>query len=123
MDGSPQRHVPLQIGRTVLVKIGSSKGNGIFGVGTVREFTAALKNSTGTVRLHHCLQHERDDFRVQIAANQHLASGSDKRHVMRRDIPLKIEHTSRQYQSNELWEHDRESLRRWKVHDPSVGIL
>src|SRR5258708_31051975 len=115
--------MPLHQGRTVFVIIGSSSGNGIFGVGTVWEFTAALKNCTSTVRFHHCLQHEWDDFRVQIAANQHLAGASYKRHVMRRDIPLKIDHTLRQYQSNEFWEYDRESLRRWKVHYPSVGIL
>src|SRR6476646_6869572 len=115
--------MPLHQGRTVFVKIGSSKGNGKFGVGTVRKFTAALKNFTSTVRFHHCLQHEWDDFRVQIAANQHLVGGSYKRQVMRRDIPLNIEHTLRQYQSNEFREYDRESLRRWKVHDPSVGIL
>ena len=115
--------MPLHIGRTVFIKIGSSRGNGIFGVGTVWEFTAALKNCTSTVRFHHGLQHEWDDFWVQIAANQHFACDSYKRHVMRRDIPLKIDHTLRQYQSNEFWEYDRESFRRWKVHDPSVGIL
>src|SRR6516162_6251214 len=115
--------MPLHIGRTGFVKISSRRGNGIFGVGTVWEFTAALKNSTSTVRFHHCLQHEWDDFWVQIAANQHLGGGSYKRHVMRRDIPLNIKHTLRQYQSIEFWKYDRESLRRWKVHDPSVGIL
>src|SRR5216683_3620524 len=115
--------MPLHIGRTVFVKIGSSRGNGIFGVGTVWEFTAALKNCTSTVRFHHCLQHEWDDFWVQIAANQHLGSGSYKRHLMRWNIPLNIDHTLRQYQSNEFREYDRESLRCWKVHDPNVGIL
>src|SRR6516164_4195751 len=115
--------MPLHIGRTIFVKIDGGRGNGIFGVGTIREFATALKNCTSTVRFHHCLQHEWDDFWVQIAANQHLVGGSDKRHVMRRDMSLNIDHTLRQYQSNEFWEYDRESLRLWKAHDPSVGIL
>src|SRR5215467_4043427 len=102
--------MPLHVGGAVFVKIDGSRGDGIFGVGAVREFTTALKKSSGPVCVHHCLQHEWDDFRVQIAANQHLAGESYKRHVVRRDIPLKIDRTLRQYQSNEFWEHDRENL-------------
>src|SRR5260370_35468082 len=97
--------MPLHQGRTVFVKVGSSRGNGIFGVGTVREFTAALKNCTSTVRFHHCLQHEWDDFGGQFAANQHLAGDSYKRDVMRSAIPLRITHTLRQYRSNTVWDN------------------
>src|SRR6516225_8148829 len=72
--------MPLPKRRAVFVKIDSGRCNGIFCVGAVGEFTAALKNLTSTVYFHHCLQQQLDNFWVEIAANQHLGGGSHERH-------------------------------------------
>src|SRR6476646_2388598 len=68
--------MPLHKRRAVFVKIDSGRCNGIFRVGAVREFTAALKNLTSTMYLHHCLQQQLDNFWVEIAANQRIGVGS-----------------------------------------------
>jgi len=73
--------------------------------------------------LNHRLQHQLDDFRMQIAPNQHLSGGSYEWHVSGRDVSVDINHTLRQNQPNEFWEYDCESLCSWKAHDPHVGIL
>src|SRR3974377_2319503 len=82
--------MPLNKRRLVFVKIDSGRCNGIFCVGAVREFTAALKNLTSTMYFHHCLQQQLDNFWVEIAANQHFGSGSDERHVIGRDVAVNI---------------------------------
>src|SRR6516162_6012641 len=114
--------MPLHKRRAVFVKIDSGGCNRIFCVGAVREFTAALKNLTSTMYFHHCLQQQLDNFWVKIAAHQHFASGSNERHVIGWDVAVNIDHTSWQYQSNEIWEYNGKSLRRWKAHEPNAGI-
>src|SRR5215469_8502552 len=115
--------MPLHKRRAVFVKIDSGRGNGIFRVGIVREFTAALKNLTSTMYFHHCLQQQLDNFWVEIAANQHFGSSSDERHVIRRNVAVNIDHTSWQYRSNEIWKYNGESLCIWKAHESNVGIF
>src|SRR6516164_1867957 len=115
--------MPLHKRRTVFVKINSGRCNGIFCVGAVREFTAALKNLTSTMYFHHCLQQQLDNFWVYIAANQHFRRGSDEWHVIGRDVAVNIDHTLWQYQSNEIWKHNGESLCIWKAHESNVGIM
>src|SRR5215472_5836759 len=115
--------MPLHKRRTVFVKIDSGRCNGIFCVDAVREFTAALKNPSSTMYFHHCLQQQLDNFWMEIAANQHFGSGSDERHVIRRNVAVNIDHTSWQYQSNEIWKYNGESLCIWKTHEPNVGIF
>src|SRR5262249_22627699 len=115
--------MPLHKRRAVFVKIDSGRCNGIFRVGAVREFTAALKNLTSTMYLHNCLQQQLDNFWVEIAANQHFGGGSDERHVIGRDVAVNIDHTSWQCQSNEIWKYNGESLCIWKTHEPNVGIF
>src|SRR6478752_6488174 len=114
--------MPLHKRRAVFVKIDSGGCNGIFRVGAVREFTAALKNLTSTMYLHHCLQQQLDNFWVEIAANQHFGGGSDERHIIGRDVAVDINHISWQFQSNETWKYNGESLCIWKAHEPNVGI-
>ena len=59
---------------------------------------------------------------MKIAANQHLARGSDKRHVIGRDSPVNIDNTFRQYKPNELGENAGVGLRHWKSQEPNVRI-
>src|SRR5215510_5203058 len=86
--------------RTVFVKINGSRSNGIFGVGAIRKFTAALKDCPRAMCFDHRLQQELDNFRMQIAADQHFGGGSDEWHVSGRDVSVNINDTSRQYQRN-----------------------
>src|SRR6516162_7573363 len=115
--------MPLHVRRTVFVKIDGGRSNGVFGVGAIRKFIAALKDCTRPMRLDHRLQQELDNFWMQIAANQHLGGGSYEWHVSRRDVSVKINYTSRQHQPNEFWEYNGEGLCRWKAHDADAGIL
>src|SRR6516162_11805061 len=114
--------MPLHERRTVFVKIDGGRGNGIFGVGTIREFATALEDFTRAVCLYHCLQQELDNFWMQVAANQHLGGGSYEWHVGGRDVSVNINYTLRQYQPNELREYNCESLCVWKAHEPDAGI-
>src|SRR6516165_10669768 len=104
--------------RSVFIKIDSSRSNGIFRVSAIREFATALKDCTRAMCFDHRLQQELDDFRMQIAANQYLGGRPYERHVSWRDVPLNIDRPSPEYQSNELWENNGESLCRRKIHDP-----
>src|SRR5215469_3936465 len=115
--------MPLHKRRAVFVKIDGGRCNGIFCVDAVREFTAALKNPSSTMYFHHSLQQQLDNFWVEIAANQHFGGGSDERHVIRRNVAVNINHASWQYQSNEIWKYNGESLCIWKAHEPNVGIV
>ena len=51
-----------------------------------------------------------DNFRVEIATNQHLGGGPDEYHIFRGDVPINIDHSLREYQPNEVREYDREKL-------------
>src|SRR5262249_5563232 len=72
----------------ILVKIDSSRSDGIFRVGAIREFTTALKECTRAMCLDHRLQQELDDFRMQIAANQYLGGSPYERDVILRDVTV-----------------------------------
>src|SRR5262245_7528128 len=115
--------MPLHKRRTVFVKIDSSRSNGIFGIGAIWEFATALKDSARAMCFDHRLQEKLDNFRMQIATNQYFGGSPYERHIIWRDVPLNIDHPSREYQSNEFWENNCESFCRRKIHDPDVGIL
>src|SRR5215472_10042874 len=115
--------MPLHKRRAVFVKIDSGRCNGIFRVGAVREFTAALKNLTSAMYFHHCLQQQLDNFWMKIATHQYFRSRSDEWHVIGWNVAVNIDHSSWQYQSNEIWKYNGESLCYWKAHEPNVGIL
>jgi hypothetical protein len=78
--------VPLHKRRAVFVKIDSCRGNRIFDIGTVREFTGALKDIWPIMHFCHCLQEKLDNFWMKVATYQYLGSGPDKWHVMGWDV-------------------------------------
>src|SRR5215831_15395552 len=81
MNGQPQRQMSLHERRTILVKIGSGRGNQIFGVGPIGEFAAAVENIRPAMDFLHCLQQELDNLRVKIAANQNLRRGCNQLNI------------------------------------------
>ena len=116
--------MPLHKRRAVFVKIDSGGCNGIFRVGAVREFTAALKNLTSTMYLHHCLQQQLDNFWVEIAANQHFGGGSDERHIIGRDVAVDIDHISWQYPiERDLGNIMVKASAIWKLMSRTLGFV
>src|SRR4029453_8566901 len=104
-------------------EIDSSRGNRKFDVGTVGEFTSALKDIWPTMHFCHCLQQKLDNFWMKIAPYQYLRSGSDEWHVTGWNVSVNINHTLWQYQTSELRKNASEGLGHWKVHKPNGRIL
>src|SRR5271165_4583135 len=114
--------MPLHKRRAVFVKIDSCRGNGIFHIGAVWEFTGALEDICPTMYFYHCLQQELDNFWMKIATYQYLRSDPDELHVIGRNVPVNINHTLWQYHPSERGENTGESLRVWKAHNAKIGI-
>ena len=115
--------MPLHKRWTVLVKIDSRRGNGIFYIGAVREFTGALKDICSTMSFYHRLQQELDNFWMKIATYQYLRRGSDEWYVIGWNVLVNIYDTLRQYQPSELGEETGEGLCRLKAQNANVRIV
>src|SRR5580692_9270425 len=99
--------MPLQERWAVLVKIAGVRSDGIFRVATIGEFANVLKNLLSGMDLFHGLQQQIDDFRVQIAADQHFGVGADQLYVVRWDRRLDTDCALRQLEPGDVDERTR----------------
>jgi len=68
------------------------------------------------------LQQKLNNFRMQVAANQHFGRSADKLQVCGRDIVVDINHTLRQNETIEVGKDTRKSFGICEAHWPHVGI-
>ena len=120
--GHPERQIPVQERRAVLVEIERGLGNGIFRIGHLGKFTGLLKGSGLAVGFHDCPCQEIDHRRMDIFAHQYDVAGCNENHVGGWNDPLKIDDTARQHQSDKIRKNASESLGFRKAHGASTGV-
>src|SRR5690242_932696 len=103
--------MPLQKGRPILVKIHRGRGHWKVRVGWRRKLAGALEYAGRSVYLLHGLKKKVDDFRMEVAADQHARGRRDKRDVMSRNVLCDINDAFRKVQSHEAGNDTGERLR------------
>src|SRR5580692_4002700 len=115
--------MPLQERWAILVKIARARGDGIFRVATIGEFTDVLKNLLSGMDLFHGLQQQIDDLGVKIAADQHFGVGADQLYVVRWDRRIDTDRALRQLEAGDIHKRTGKRVRQRKVHQTDLRIL